>query len=85
MRHGRLLAEETPENLMRDFHTDTLEKVFLELSRMQAEGVLPAQNANREYDQLTVEGASVASSVASLEVGGSKDVSSPHTTRGAFR
>lgn len=40
MRNGKLLAEESPERLMNLFGTDTLEEVFLILSRQQEEGRL---------------------------------------------
>lgn len=40
MREGRLLAEESPQRLLQIFNTETLEEVFLILSRRQEEGRL---------------------------------------------
>lgn len=40
MREGRLLAEESPARLLQIFNTETLEEVFLILSRHQEEGRL---------------------------------------------
>lgn len=40
MREGRLLAEESPSRLLQIFNTNTLEEVFLILSRRQEEGRL---------------------------------------------
>ncbi|XP_076266668.1 ABC transporter G family member 23-like [Rhynchophorus ferrugineus] len=37
MRNGKLLAEESPAKLLTHYHTDTLEEVFLELSKAQEE------------------------------------------------
>lgn len=80
MRQGRLLAEEPPNDLIQRYGAETLEEVFLDLSRKQAAGLLPPQNVNHEYDQLAIESTpngnqSVASSVVSLEQGnGSLDV-----------
>ncbi|XP_017786452.1 PREDICTED: ABC transporter G family member 23-like [Nicrophorus vespilloides] len=48
MREGRLLAEESPERLLRIFDTDTLENVFLILSRQQEEGRLDALEQNQD-------------------------------------
>ncbi|CAH1102725.1 unnamed protein product [Psylliodes chrysocephalus] len=42
MREGRLLAEESPSRLLTLFNSETLEDVFLTLSRRQEEGKLPA-------------------------------------------
>ncbi|CAG9856408.1 unnamed protein product [Phyllotreta striolata] len=44
MRDGRLLTEDSPANLLRTFNTDTLEEVFLSLSRQQEAGVLPEKS-----------------------------------------
>lgn len=49
MRGGRLLAEESPEKLLQLFNTDSLEQVFLNLSKQQEEGRLA------EVDHLPVE------------------------------
>ena len=38
MRGGRFLAEESPEGLLRKYHADSLEDVFLKLSVMQTMG-----------------------------------------------
>lgn len=35
MRGGRFLAEDSPDNLMQQFNSETLEDVFLKLSVMQ--------------------------------------------------
>lgn len=35
MRGGRFLAEDSPDNLLNQYNTDTLEDVFLKLSVMQ--------------------------------------------------
>lgn len=40
MREGRLLAQESPGRLLSLFNTETLEEVFLILSRRQEEGRL---------------------------------------------
>lgn len=44
MRGGRLLAEESPANLLRQFQTDSLEEVFLILSRKQEQGEITDNN-----------------------------------------
>lgn len=49
LRGGRLLAEESPEKLLQLFNTDSLEKVFLNLSKQQEEGRLA------EVEELPVE------------------------------
>lgn len=46
MREGRLLAEESPNRLLQIFNTDTLEEVFLILSRRQEEGRLSNVNTS---------------------------------------
>lgn len=68
MRQGRLLAEESPQDLISKFRADTLEEVFLELSRRQVEGTLPPQ----EFAPLAIESnPSVTSSVTTLQENGS--------------
>lgn len=42
LRGGRLLAEESPDQLLNLFGTDSLEEVFLILSKQQEDGRLPA-------------------------------------------
>ncbi|XP_018577430.1 ABC transporter G family member 23 isoform X2 [Anoplophora glabripennis] len=51
MREGRLLAEESPNRLLSIFNTDTLEDVFLILSRRQEEGRLDELNYPVADDQ----------------------------------
>lgn len=48
MREGRLLAEESPAQLLNLFRTDSLEEVFLILSKRQEEGRL----SNMEFDRV---------------------------------
>lgn len=48
MREGRLLAEESPAQLLRLFRTDSLEEVFLILSKRQEEGKL----TNVEFERV---------------------------------
>lgn len=79
MRGGKLLAEESPARLLELFHTDTLEEVFLILSKNQEEGRInraleaannPDHNANRVIDN-----ASSTTSVATFDIGySSKEV-----------
>lgn len=47
MREGRLLAEETPTNLLNTFGTETLEDVFLLLSQQQEAGTLDAMTQEK--------------------------------------
>lgn len=72
MRGGKLLAEESPARLLELFHTDTLEEVFLILSKNQEEGRInraleaantPDHNANRVIDN-----ASSTTSVATFDI-----------------
>lgn len=51
MREGRLLAEESPSRLLTIFNTETLEEVFLILSRRQEEGRLDNLNAHPITDE----------------------------------
>lgn len=83
MRDGRLLTEDSPDNLLATFNTQTLEEVFLILSQRQEAGQLPLLNettvnssqlneTNEQY-----ESTSVMSSVQSIPEGyKSTDVSS---------
>ncbi|CAG9862958.1 unnamed protein product [Phyllotreta striolata] len=83
MREGRLLAEESPSRLMTLFNSETLEDVFLTLSRRQEEGKLPAissqpivddQNNSVIVTDNTGSRTSVAS-VSTFEIGhGSTDI-----------
>lgn len=84
MREGRLLAEESPSRLLTLFNSETLEDVFLTLSRRQEEGKLPAvsslpvvddQNNSVIVTDNTGSRTSVAT-VSTFEIGhGSTDVS----------
>ncbi|KAJ8945137.1 hypothetical protein NQ318_001602 [Aromia moschata] len=79
MREGRLLAEESPTRLLTIFNTETLEEVFLILSRRQEEGRLNASHAPVVDDQNNscmdrTESTTSVSSVATFEIGhGSTD------------
>ncbi|CAH1102721.1 unnamed protein product [Psylliodes chrysocephalus] len=75
MRDGRLLTEDSPDNLLATFNTQTLEEVFLILSQRQEAGQLPLSNettvnssrlneTNEQY-----ESTSVMSSVQSIPEG----------------
>lgn len=50
MREGRLLAEESPGRLLTLFQTDSLEDVFLALSKRQEEGRLDEVNFDNVAD-----------------------------------
>ncbi|KAJ8957482.1 hypothetical protein NQ317_014263 [Molorchus minor] len=87
MREGRLLAEESPARLLSIFHTDTLEEVFLILSRRQEEGQLQALNAVVTDDQNNTvmdrtESTTSVSTVATFDIGhGSTDILTTKKTR----
>lgn len=51
MREGQLLAEESPNRLLQIFNTETLEEVFLILSRRQEEGRLDNITSTSTADQ----------------------------------
>ncbi|CAH0554397.1 unnamed protein product [Brassicogethes aeneus] len=51
MREGKLLAEESPARLLTLFQTDSLEEVFLVLSRRQEEGRLDELNLDSVADE----------------------------------
>ncbi|VEN54162.1 unnamed protein product [Callosobruchus maculatus] len=86
MREGRLLAEESPGRLLQVFDTDTLEEVFLILSKRQEEGRLDdissyptvaddQNNSMVEMMPYTGSTVSVTSTVATVDIGhGSQDI-----------
>lgn len=58
MRGGKLLAEESPEYLIQNFNTESLEETFLILCRMQEEDQFPntrRQRTRKNSDVLSVE------------------------------
>jgi hypothetical protein len=50
MRSGRLLAEDSPENLLRDYNQTSLENVFLELCIKNDENKLTSIVTNEVND-----------------------------------
>lgn len=81
MREGRLLAEESPSRLLEIFNTDTLENVFLILSRRQEEGRLDnlnkptsAPQSSSVLDSSTVHTGSTISVTTASETFASTDV-----------
>ncbi|KAI2474061.1 ABC transporter G family member 23-like [Diabrotica virgifera virgifera] len=84
MREGKLLAEESPTRLLTLFNSETLEDVFLLLSKRQEEGRLQELTSHRVVDDqnnsmlandTTGSTTSVATSVSTFEIGhGSTDI-----------
>ncbi|XP_056637728.1 uncharacterized protein LOC130445863 [Diorhabda sublineata] len=86
MREGRLLAEESPSRLLTLFNSETLEQVFLLLSKRQEDGrlseladshqpVVDEQNNSVLMNEPTGSRVSVATTVSTFEMeNGSKDV-----------
>lgn len=57
MRHGQLLAESSPSDLLEKFQTDTLEEAFLRLSQQQVQNLSqmvspPITSAPAEIDNI---------------------------------
>lgn len=71
MREGRLLAEESPERLLQLFNTETLEEVFLILSRRQEEGRLnqAIETLADEQNNTIISRAESNTSVMTLPIG----------------
>lgn len=77
MREGRLLAEESPGRLLSIFNTETLEDVFLILSRRQEEGRLDdlSDTSGDDQNNSVIEHAPSTTSVATFDIAhGSTDV-----------
>lgn len=77
MREGHLLAEESPNRLLSIFNTETLEEVFLILSRRQEEGRLDNLSYAISDDQnnSVIERGTSTTSVATFDIAhGSTDV-----------
>jgi hypothetical protein len=60
MRGGRLLAEKSPELLLREYNTNLLEDIVLKLCRNdhlgnQQEDVLPAEIEETEFNETKIE------------------------------
>lgn len=64
MREGKILAEESPEKLIASFGTETLEEVFLILSRKQDEAKLNNAIASMDSPDDTHMGSTNASNVS---------------------
>lgn len=77
MREGRLLAEESPQTLLRLFQKDTLEDVFLILSMRQEEGRLGELGALTDAENNSVvDFNGSTTTMSTFEMGhGSTDVS----------
>lgn len=77
LRQGRLLAEESPDNLLSMFHTQSLEEVFLSLSQLQTEGRLQDyQNDNdiHHSDMSSMHSSVSNNDIAMTDFNGSKDI-----------
>lgn len=73
MRQGKLLAEDSPEKLLSTFHTNSLEEVFLMLSRKQTEERLYEIQSESMLEDLNHTSSTV--SMVMSDLNSSKDVS----------